>query len=200
MNSDDINKRKIERESAELTRLMLKHLLMGTNDAIISEEKHGQQELVESTTLPTDLKGASRETLEAAGVKFLEVVPDDPIFQYVQLPEGWKLVPTHSQYWSDLTDEKGRVRAAVFYKAVSYDRHCHLIVTRRFDFHTDYDEQHRGVYVAYVTDGPNEIYRTSIEVRPDFNNYDVSDKKQAEAKQWLDEHYPGWDNPTSYWS
>ncbi|WKZ25453.1 MAG: hypothetical protein QY322_03650 [bacterium] len=85
---------------------------LGTNDggrAIMDQELAGQQSFVSSTTLPTDLRG--KEILEAAGVKFLGVVDDDDIFQYVELPEGWKKVPTDHSMWSNLVDGAGRIWA-----------------------------------------------------------------------------------------
>lgn len=104
---------------------------LGTGDssrAIYDQEADGQQSFVSSTTLPTDLCG--KEILEAAGVKFLGVVEDDDIFQYVELPDGWKKVPTDHSMWSNLVDEQGRVRASIFYKAAFYDRNAHASATK----------------------------------------------------------------------
>lgn len=98
-------------------------------DAIVASEKAGQSELVNSDVLPTEMSRDDRALLEAAGVKFGEVVKDDPLFQYVELPNGWKKVPTTHDMWSDLLDAHGRKRAAIFYKAAFYDRRAHLSVT-----------------------------------------------------------------------
>jgi len=104
---------------------------LGTNDggrAIMDQESAGQQSFVSSDTLPTDLRG--KEILEAAGVKFLGVVEDDDMFQYVELPDGWKKVPTDHSMWSNLVDEQGRVRASIFYKGAFYDRSAHASATK----------------------------------------------------------------------
>lgn len=104
---------------------------LGTNDggrAIMDQESAGQQSFVSNDTLPTDLRG--KEILEAAGVKFLGVVEDDDMFQYVELPDGWKKVPTDHSMWSNLVDEQGRVRASIFYKAAFYDRSAHASATK----------------------------------------------------------------------
>lgn len=98
----------------------------GTEGAILNQEAQGQASFVNSTTLPTRLNdygdSDSRAILEAAGVKFLEAVPGDPLFQYVELPVGWKKVGTDHSMWSKLVDDQGRERASIFYKAASYDR------------------------------------------------------------------------------
>ncbi|MDP3917651.1 MAG: hypothetical protein Q8Q30_00550 [Candidatus Woesebacteria bacterium] len=99
---------------------------LGTNDggrAIMDQESAGQQSFVSSDTLPTDLRG--KEVLEAEGVKFLGPVEGDDIFQYVELPEGWKKVPTDHSMWSNLVDGAGRIWASIFYKAAFYDRSAH---------------------------------------------------------------------------
>ena len=74
--------------------LLIRGLETGDSSrAIMGQESDGQRSFVQSTTLPTDMRDA-KVILEAAGVKFLGVVKDDPMFQYVELPNGWKKVAT----------------------------------------------------------------------------------------------------------
>lgn len=103
----------------------------GTGNAILEQEAAGQSSFVMSDTLPTDYGFVknTRELLEAAGVKFGEVIEDDPLFQYVELPEGWKKVPTEHSMWSDLVDAEGNRVAAIFYKAAHYARGAMLHLT-----------------------------------------------------------------------
>ena len=46
----------------------------------------------------------------------------DDLFTDVKLPQGWRIQPTNHSMWSDLLDEAGVKRAAIFYKAAFYDR------------------------------------------------------------------------------
>jgi hypothetical protein len=100
----------------------------GFGAGIEAQEARGQRELVSSEVLPSDCDSTSREALEAAGVVFGDQVEDDPIFQHVTLPEGWKKRPTDHSMWSELVDAEGNVRASIFYKAAFYDRSAHMSV------------------------------------------------------------------------
>jgi len=98
-------------------------MLMGTSGAIEAQESRGQGELVQSDVLPVKFMGPSPfELIKSKGGKILGPVPDDSIFQYVQLPAGWKKVPTEHSMWTNLVDEAGREVANIFYKAAFYDR------------------------------------------------------------------------------
>ncbi len=90
---------------------------MFTGRAVENQEARGQHSFVESDTLPTDIQPEQKAILEKMGVVFDKSVDENPIFQYVTLPTGWKKVPTDHSMWSKLVDEKGRERAAIFYKA-----------------------------------------------------------------------------------
>lgn len=103
--------------------------VMGSSNAIETQEAHGQQSFIGSDTLPTEMTSDARKTLEKAGVKFLGTVPGDEIFQYVTLPKGWRKEATDHSMWSKLVDEKGKERASIFYKAAFYDRRSHLQMT-----------------------------------------------------------------------
>lgn len=87
---------------------------------IEAQERRGQQELVASTSLPTEVHG--REWFEAQGVVFGDVLPGDNLFCNATLPAGWKKVATDHDMWSDLVDAEGNKVGAIFYKAASYDR------------------------------------------------------------------------------
>lgn len=120
--------RNTEREARENPLLPIAEALVAGNpsDAIVASEKAGQRSFVGSDTLPTEMHGNARAELEAAGVKFGEVVNGDPLFQYVELPSGWKKQGTSHDMWSTLFDETGKEVAQIFYKAAFYDRRAHL--------------------------------------------------------------------------
>lgn len=103
-------------------------LAVGSSQAIENQEARGQAELVESDVLPTTMHPdnpssmTGEEILKAAGVEFLGVLPEDPLFQRVKLPAGWRKLGDDHPMWSSLVDDKGMERAAIFYKAAFYDR------------------------------------------------------------------------------
>ena len=104
------------------------NLLTALPGGIEAQERRGQHELVNSTNLPTDCSPEDQAKLEAAGVVFGAVVPDDDIFREATLPQGWQLKATEHSMWSELVDQEGAVRASVFYKAAFYDRSAFMRV------------------------------------------------------------------------
>lgn len=182
--------------------LLMRAMLTGSpSEGILSQESDGQKSFVNSETLPTDMQGDAKAVLEAAGVKFLGVIEDDPMFQYVELPDGWKKVATGHSMWSDLVDDKGRKRAGIFYKAAFYDRSAHIGVNRRYGINIDYNHLDvENVAVAMVTDGEAAIFTTdSIGFEEDKARYDAQNKACALAVAWLNEHYPNWEDASAYW-
>jgi hypothetical protein len=197
-----MSKKTVRKEDG--TDLLMRAILGGSpSDAILDQEAAGQQSFVNSDTLPTDMFGDAQMVLEAAGVKFLGVVKGDPLFQYVDLPEGWTKSGTGHSMHNDLLDEKGRKRAGIFYKAAFYDRSAHISVSRRFGVSIDYEKLDEGIAEATVTDGEKEIFRSASVVFDADGDYklrnEAQDKASIEARAWLFEHYPEWENAASYW-
>jgi len=180
-------------------------MVVGGSEMILHQEAQGQQSFVGSDTLPTDMGHDDEHTkavLEAAGVKFLGVVEGDPMFQYVKLPKGWKKMPTDHSMWSKLVDEKGRERAAIFYKAAFYDRRANMRLSTRFSASRDYERQNKeGVAVAHVMDCGKVVHTTEpIKLPADtLEKYEVAEKADQAAAAWLDKNYPDWRNPAAYW-
>ncbi len=171
-----------------------------TGKAIENQEAQGQRSFVGSDTLPTDIPPTEKETLEKWGVKFLGAVEGDPIFQYVQLPQGWKKVPTNHSMWSNLVDDRGRGRAGIFYKAAFYDRSAHLSLDCRYQAHFDYDLfNKKAVGVTKVYDGTQVIFQTEPMSSDGKDSYHISDICSKQANDWLDKNYPDWKNPAAYW-
>jgi len=93
----------------------------GDSSVIESQERAGQQELVNSSQLP-------KRGIEEA-CKEITVIGDskeDALFVDVKLPKGWKIIEDNPPYWSALIDEKEKVRAKIFYKAAFYDRRAFI--------------------------------------------------------------------------
>lgn len=175
-------------------------MVFGSSESILRQESMGQQQLVESDTLPTEIREPDKAILEAAGVKFLGPVEGDEIFQYVELPPGWKKEPTNHSMWSKLVDDKGRERAAIFYKAAFYDRSAHMGCSRRFAVSLDYDRQEKeGVSVAVVTDCGKVIHTTEPIPADGRESWAVGDDARDAATAWLQANYPDWENPAAHW-
>ncbi len=162
------------------------------------QEAQGQRLLVQSETLPVDIIDGKKEDLEKSGIKFLGEVPGDKLFQFAELPEGWKKQATNHSMWSKLFDDKGRERASIFYKAAFYDRAAHLSIKRRYNVQTDNEgyEKRYGICLEDRT----EIYRTeAIVCGEGILAFDVTEKARQLAEAWLSENYPNWRDYSAYW-
>lgn len=175
-----------------------------SGDAIRRQEADGQGSFATSDTLPTQMSEYDRTVLERAGVVFEGQVPGDEMFTYVTLPAGWTKVPTDHSLWSDLVDEKGRKRAAIFYKAAFYDRSAHLRTICRFGLVKDYDYEATNNAIKYtVTDGNAVVFSTQPhpftgeKFQDDWRKVDTTAEK--EARSWLTENFPNWEDPGAYW-
>ena len=191
---------------------MLAEMAGGVGPAIYAQEARGQRELAASEQLPAP-KARAREVLEKAGVKWGAPTPGDDLFVSAVLPAGWKKRPTDHSMWTDLVDEKGRVRAQIFYKAAFYDRDASITVRPRFRVTTEYkDPTKDGSPQRHaVMDGKTVLFATAWlkhdadgqpapgEKWDDWDARRPTTKSRVEAEAWLKEHYPNHDDPTAYW-
>lgn len=178
-------------------------LAASTPGGIEAQEAEGQRTFVNSATLPRRIVNGTREDLEAMGIVFGDNADD--LFVNVTLPEGWTKMGTDHSMWSDLLDDKGRKRAAMFYKAAFYDRNAHLSLRCRFECTTyescdaegnaaDYDKAtHRKVA---IWDGEEILKTIGLWEKQDYTTCDILER---EAIAWLDANYPDWQSPTAYW-
>lgn len=103
----------------------------GNPRAIEAQELIGQSELEGSLQLPINCNHPS-ETLNTVeqyhkmGIKTFTRTKNDDIFVGVKLPTGWKKQSTEHPMWTDLLDDKGRIRANIFYKGSFHDRSSHI--------------------------------------------------------------------------
>ncbi|MER5482956.1 hypothetical protein ABT024_07030 [Streptomyces sp. NPDC002812] len=112
--------------SAALDELLLGALCGQTNDQLIgNQEKRGQEQLVNSDRLPTEIRG-DRADFEALGFVLGLPDPEDPLFAPAALPDGWSREASDHDMWSYVVDELGRRRVAIFYKAAFYDRNADM--------------------------------------------------------------------------
>lgn len=115
-------------QSKHLTAMLL--LATGDTEAVIgAQEKAGQQQVVHSDSLPTEIHGGTDADFETLGFTFGPTDPHDPLFRPATLPDGWTKQSSDHDMWSYVVDELGRRRVGIFYKAAFYDRRAdmHLI-------------------------------------------------------------------------
>jgi hypothetical protein len=173
-------------------------LVAATPGGIEAQEAAGQATLCANEQLPKDMRGATREQLEAIGFKFGTDI--DELFVTAHLPPGWKKAATDHSMHSDLVDDKGRERAGIFYKAAFYDRRAYL------SFNPRYSENHYvecpanpGVYQVQVEDARRQmrVFGTYAKGR---EGWDECSRLEGLARAWLDEQFPLWRDPLAYWN
>lgn len=175
-----------------------------TPGGIEDQEAAGQVTFVSNATLPKEmLHGCDREKLEQMGIKFGADMDD--LFVTAQLPDGWKKKATNHSMWSDLIDEKGRKRAAIFYKAAFYDRRAHISLCKRYVVNGYEPCDNEGKPAEYgknshmqtvVKDGETIIHVVGIREDDDYKTGEAHSK---DACDWLTAHFPDWQNPLAYW-
>jgi len=125
------------------------------SDGIERQEKQGQKELIYSSQLPLKW-GCNSDRVELfkqyekMGIKIdiAGIKKDDNLFIDVELPEGWSKQSTEHAMWSNLIDDKGRIRAQIFYKAAFYDREAFINFSPRYsyDFINYLPQDEKGYY------------------------------------------------------
>lgn len=187
------------------------YMIASTPGGIEAQEIRGQAELACSDQLPIECRNASREQLEALGFVFGEII--DELFIEAWLPKGWyKEITPHSMY-TNLLDSRGRVRGHIFYKAAFYDRRAGYSLVCRYSYDVEptcgwEDDK----YIEYprwgvVKDGEEVIWHTEPTSVPQPAWLDDRTtqwfrevyKLEAKAEDWIDEHYPDYNNPFAYW-
>ena len=182
-----------------------------TPGGIEAQEKAGQLDQAERNTLPVELgskyqgtPAEHRKPWEALGFKFTDRIVDG-IFVEVTFPKGWKKRPTDHSMWSEIIDDKGRVRGMIFYKAAFYDRSAHAHLSPRFGITNDYE---KPLATVSVKDACGEVeFKVSGLEHPDWrgdrSEADRRQAKQDEARQtcltFLKTNYPDFENPCAYW-
>ena len=96
-----------------------------TSDDIEASESAGQKMMIDSTQIPKD---GDWEILKSWGVSILGDADD--LFYNAQLPGGWELRSNGHALNTDLIDDRGRKRAALFYKAAHYDRRAEFFAIK----------------------------------------------------------------------
>ena len=177
---------------------------MSAGRAIENQERQDQKDACRTHALPIKGTFGQRDIWEKLGFVFGEDADD--LFVNVTMPEGWDLKPTSHSMWSDLRDEQGRVRASMFYMAAFYDRDAHISLNRRYTIN-QYDTQEgdsNSLVRVSVYDADAMKKEPVHIIEQDYanciqNRHSVREALTKDARDWLNETYPDWENPLAYW-
>lgn len=160
------------------------------------QEKDGQRKLINSSRLPVEYQGNERLTdiSKATGIIFGQ---KQGLFYDVELPVGWRLEPTSHSMWSDLLDNKGRKRGAVFYKAAFYDENAHWYLLPRYAVDSHYDNTDLAVEYRAVDRSTGKIMSSSGFIAA--NDYSKKGEAREELRAILKLDFPNYENPLLYW-
>lgn len=165
----------------------------GSSGAIEAMEARGQQQLLESTDLPT--QGSDDPEFLRLGFTFGEPHKHDPLFRPATLPQGWKREGTDHSMHSNIVDQFGRKRVGVFYKAAFYDRRADMHLNTVFGYVSSLlyyggepildDEWATAEAVVEAARGHITRQRESIEL---YSRPDVAQRDPKYAKERIAEH------------
>ncbi len=154
--------------------------------------------------LPKNVIHGGWEILVKWGLSPTGIEQDD--LQEVDLPSGWALTAqTEGRDQHVLTDTRQCTRAIYF--TDSRD----LVLCKRYDFvlrsaPTQFAFRKMHWYEVIDADG-QVLFRTGEVADPKLeathHAHEVFDDMRKEfaqkAQEWLDSHYPRWEDPTAYW-
>lgn len=172
-----------------------------TPGGIEAQEACGQRDM--ALTFNTLPKEGDRAIAEKFGFVYGKSVDD--LFFSVTAPEGWSIRPTDHSMYSDIVDEQGRVRGSIFYKAAFYDRAAHMHWKNRYRVLNVYSDNRDGSRIEQATDTATGEIFTSVHCadKADTETWAQFDTRQQAiakiSKDFLDEKFPDWQNPTAYW-
>lgn len=182
-------------------------VVASTPGGIEAQEAAGQRDLVARfNRLPTKFLSHCLDTdmpkgwLEKVGFKVGDVVSGDDIWTAVTPPDGWTLRPTEHDMWSEVRDDKGRLRISVFYKAAFYDRNCHASIVPRYQIDTKYDGDYEtGTRTRFVVDNANGEVLFNGGIEPQRFVRDAPQKDAYyQCKKFLEQHFPNYVDELHY--
>lgn len=112
-------------------------MMVGPDEAFEINGKDGQARMASMDVLPVQVFASEANQdafwylFERSGGRGYDVLEDDSLFREVELPPGWRKVPTEHYMHTNLVDDLGRKRAGIFYKPEFYDRRAHLVIEFR---------------------------------------------------------------------
>lgn len=173
----------------------MSRIMSGEKDVLEKMEYEGQSTAVNNTMLAIDMK-PEKEVWEKLGFSFSEISGDDVLCK-AKLPTGWCLNSTEHPMWNNIVDNKGNVRASMFYKAAFYDRSAHMNLETRYRLDRDYiDEDTVEVYFGNKNE---KLFVAGKYSYSEDDAYEKSEKCYQLAEDFANKNYPDWKNPLAYW-
>ena len=174
-------------------------IVASTPGGIEAQEKAGQTALVNSANMPKEM-WPSREAFEQFGFVFGEDYDD--LFLKATLPAGWSRAATDHSMHSDILDDQGRRRVAIFYKAAFYDRRADARLVRRFTVEKLYPKTDGAIgedeiIPTVVMDAGVEIHRVGESKY--LGDWQKGDQLADEGRAWLEQNRPGHDDIFKCW-
>ncbi|KKL17147.1 hypothetical protein LCGC14_2488480 [marine sediment metagenome] len=166
-------------------------MMAGAPGAIEASEALGQIELVSNAKLPAEMNVDREAVTKATGIQFGDMA--DELFINATLPEGWSKRATDHSMHSELVDDRGCVRAGIFYKAAFYDRRADMRFKSFFEIGGDYTK--REVRVVNANGNLVKDFGAADREESSDKYYALQD----EARVWLDENHPDHSDPFAYW-
>ena len=147
-------------------------------------ERRAFSSMLAANQLPRPQSNQDADALRKAGVR----VQGSGLLLQATLPSGWQAIQTEARH-GQLIDDKGRVRAELFYKGAVHETKGHLTMRHRY---TTYCGR-PGNSDWCVWDYAAETVLFEDSSAPRSEQYD-------RAKAWLNKHYPKWEDPSKYWN
>lgn len=153
--------------------------------------------------LPSDMRFGMRSILEAAGGRIIPVFNPIPRYVRVELPSGWRVIPTNDYKWTNLVDEKGRKRGEIYCMPTfnlpdTYIQACcrYTIVFVRADLNMSQSiSQVKDCEQVLFTSQPFTFKLHDVE-----SSLSAQHKAGSQSVNWLNEHFPNWRDPSAYWN
>jgi hypothetical protein len=185
----------------------------GIDAAIDMLGAKAQGEMIHSMELPSigsieTLYGAvesiNRAIFEGWGIVFGDKT--DKLFVAATIPDGWKKHQTSHYMWSYLQDDKGQNRAYIMYKPDCWDMDASISPLKKYSYTTSYfhedDEGHTPDFTrmkVVVKDSNDTIIWESEYYKIDKLNPLASKTIGQVGIDWLNIHYPDWQDYNAYW-
>lgn len=163
-------------------------LAVGSSGWITGQERAGQSQLVNSTSLPTQANDGDAAYL-ALGFTFGEPRAGDPLFRPATMPEGWRKEASDHSMWSYVVDQLGRRRVSVFYKAAFYDRDAFMRLVTVYGYACELE--HDGRLPAYddAWCSPATFVEAVAQLRAEL--VEQADQAAKYAAERDDDYWPG---------
>lgn len=172
---------------------------------IIAGERAGQAVAVEKQLFPISIE--SKDIWEKLGFVFTGEKYND-VLQYAVFPDGWGSEKTDHNMWNNILDAQGRIRGTYFYKASFYDLRAFIYAPWcRYVPQWDWNEFYAYGYVLDQSVSPKQvIFRTDdvslveVSTSNDYEQNEATMKElKSQAKDWLVDNFPNYENPLMYW-